>query len=230
MYKPPIFLLFAALAVGLLIAGGSSARARSVLAPGLSATAPPGELLLRFDENGNATMTVAQSPPITLTGTLMADPADPNGMLGLTYLLPESVITGDVDIFDPSGALSDALRFTDASGDISGDAAGAGARMIYYSDAVPDPGDLLQLADTGFPSNLNSENFVIGPTEIVGLSGSSFDYQPAGVPFPQNNEYIGISDVAVVVPEPASLALLGGAMSMLGVIVRRRRRATRETG
>jgi hypothetical protein len=224
MYRPSIFLLSMALAGAWLVATGTSAHALSPLAPGLSATEPPGELLVSFDENGNAIMTVDGGSPTTLTGTLMVDPADPSGPLGLTYLLPESVLTGDVDIFDPDGALSDALRFTDASGDISGDAAGAGARMIYYSDLVPDPGDLLQLADTGFPSNLNSDNFVIGPTEIVGPTGSSFDYQPAGLPFPQNNEYIGVSDVAVLVPEPASLALLGSGMTMLGVIVRRRRR------
>jgi hypothetical protein len=43
---------------------------------------------------------------------------------------------------------------------------------MIYSDLVPDPGVLFQLADTGFPSNLNSDDFVIGPTEIVGPTGS----------------------------------------------------------
>jgi PEP-CTERM motif len=58
-------------------------------------------------------------------------------------------------------------------------------------------------------------------TETVGLGGSSFDYQPGGIPAPQNNEYKGISDN---IPEPASLALLGSAIVAAGFAIRRRRR------
>jgi len=142
----------------------------------------------------------------------------------LTYMLPQPVFTGTVEILDPGGAISDALRFTDAIGTISGVPTGAGPEMIYYSNATPDPGDLTQLADTGFPSNMGlpPDNFFIGPTEIVGPAGSSFDYQP-GVPYPGNNEYIGVSDVAVTVPEPVSWALLGSGIAMMGLAKRRRR-------
>lgn len=231
---PVLTLLTSVLFVGCLLVGPctSEAQATPVPNPGLMAVQTPGllqqqqivPLLLTFDENGNAMIAVNGGQPTELVGTLMPDPADPNGMLGLTYLLPESVVTGDVKIFDPDGALSDALRFTDASGDIAGDNAGAGTRMIYYSDAVPDGGDLLQLADTGFPSNLGSENLIFGPTEIVGPGGSSFDYQPGGVAYPANNEYVGISDVAAV-SEPSSCASLGGAIVLIGLISLLRRRA-----
>jgi hypothetical protein len=227
-----MLLLGALSAGGLLFGISAKADAELVAPPGLMVLLPAAQaqeqgspLLLQFDENGDATISVNGGSPTSLTGTLMVDPADPNGGLGLTYLLPESVVTGDVEIFDPSGALSDALRFTDASGDISGDDAGAGVRLIYYSDKIPDDGDLLQLADTGFPSNLGSENLLFGPTEIVGLSGSSFDYQPGGVAYPANNEYLGISDMAAAaVPEPSASASLGSAVLLMGLVVLRRRR------
>ncbi len=227
------FLLSAAF-VGALIFGISTNAAAEIAPPGLMALQPAAllnqvtPLLLNFDENGDATIAVDSGPPVSLPGTLMADPADPNGGLGLTYLLPESVVTGDVEIFDPSGALSDALRFTDASGDIAGDNAGAGARMIFFSDLVPDDSDLLQLADTGFPSNLGSENLLFGPTEVLVGGGSRFDYQPGGVAYPANNEYLGISDVAAV-PEPPSLAAFASFLPLMGLIVLGRGRVKRGT-
>jgi hypothetical protein len=206
----------------LVLNAGITARAAVVLAPGLSALQPAGPFLLSFDENGNATIAVNGGPPTVLHGTLMNDNTLPVGSTAvnvLTYLLPptEPVITGTVEIPEPladGGGISDALRFTNATGIIDGSSSGTTGRMIYYSE----PGEN-DLADTGFPINLITGNFFIGPTEVGPDCCNGFDYRPGGVPAPMNNEYVGISDV----PEPTSLVLLGSAMAMMGLIKRRRR-------
>ncbi len=234
MVQALIFLLSIGLAGSLAATAGASAELRQLgPAPGSSATNPVGAFLLLFDENGNAVITINDGPPTPLFGSLLADPASgcPT-CLALTYLLPESVATGDVEIFDPpseGGGTSDWLRFTDAAGDISGDPAGDGVRMIYYSLAGPDD---TALADVPFPDNIGSQNAVFGPTETVSGGVSTFDYQPAGVPFPEDNEYIGISDEEAppAIPEPASLTLLCGGLAAMGLIVRRRRRGADDKG
>jgi len=129
----------------------------------------------------------------------------------LAYSLPEPVITGTVAISEPAAAGGDiigALRFTDATGTISGTPAGAGAVMIYYED-------------TGLPANLTAGNFLFGPTETSWAGYSTFDYIPGGVPYPQNNQYHyeGVGGA----PEPPSWVLLGCALAAMGLFVYRRR-------
>jgi hypothetical protein len=222
MLRVPNIVVATAVVGGLVFVGGTSARALALPHPGLMSAESTDPFLLSFDENAHATIAVNGLPATPLAGTLIADPSTlcPGCALVLAYSLPEPVATGTVEILDPGGAISDALRFTDAAGTISGATTGAGPEMIYYSDLVPDPGDLKQLADTGFPPNLTAGNFLVGPTETVGPGGSSFDYQPGGVGYPANNEYVGVSDVAAAVPEPTSLALLG---SGIAAMVRSRR-------
>ena len=191
-------------------------------APGLSALVPVGPFIVRFDEDGHATIAVNGGPETPLTGTLAPDPTLPAGagqQLALTYMLPEPVVAGDVSFAEIAGGpISDWLRFTDDAGVLTG-ATGAGTRMLFYSDfETGETGG--SLADTGFPTNLGSGN-TLAQLE-VGLEGNNgFDYQP-GAPYPSNNEYVGISDAAAV-PEPETYALMLAGLGALGLISRRRK-------
>jgi hypothetical protein len=210
MLKPPIFLLCIAFAASLGAAASRNAEAAVQLAPpGLSALSPPGQLLLTFDNLGNGTIFVGGGSGTSLPGSLMDDPADPSCPATctpvLTYLLPpsEPVISGDVAILTESGnEIADWLRFTDDAGTISGASTGMGGRMIFYFE-------------TPFAENIGSENFIVGPTEVIADGTASFDYQPAGVAYPANNEFIGSQAVAPAVPEPSTLALLGSGIAAL---------------
>ena len=152
-------------------------------APGLSALVPTGPFLVRFDEDGHATIAINGGAATVLTGTLAPDPTIPAGagqQLALTFMLPEPVVAGDVSFAEVAGAAgSDWLRFTDNAGNLRG-ATGAGTRMIFYSEFEPGETNA-SLADRGFPTNLGSGN-TLAQLE-VGLEGNNgFDYRPGGVP------------------------------------------------
>lgn len=207
------WVLVIAVVAGLLLLD-SSARSE-VLPPGLSAVSPIGELLLTFDDRGNGTIAIAGGQPTNLTGSLLDDPANPacpsTCTPALTYLLPKSVISGDVAIFAPDGTdVAAWLRFTDDAGTISGAATGSGERLIFYFQSP-------------FPSNIGLENLVLGPTEVITDGVATFDYRPGDVPYPENNEYIGSITLAAVA-EPASLTLFASWMVVSTAFYFRRRR------
>src|SRR5437867_3563526 len=71
---------------------------------------------ITFDENGNASYQVFDSGTGTY-GPVVNDPGFIDVQTGfLTYRLPEQIGPGDVAILEPSGALSDGLRFFNSGG------------------------------------------------------------------------------------------------------------------
>jgi len=184
--------------------------------------------ILKFDENGNASINNNGTGFVPLTGTLAPDPSAP-GNMGLTYMLPSLVNNGDVSVFDanPTTApvLSDLMRFTNANGDIAirtvnGAVNTTADRMIFYS--VKDDGSttsdgLADLPFTTLPGNANGSVNEIQSEPTTGLV--NFDWLPNGT---GGNEYIGISDT----PEPATLTLFGiGIAGIVGYGWRRRKTA-----
>ena len=108
----------------------SKRRARGRRAAGVRAdtgcvTPSAGEdpMKVTFDENGNFSITVTcGSSKVTVSQGKY--PSNPAGGAVLIYSLPQAVISGTVFFTEPgaaSGTFSDALRFTDATGQISGE-------------------------------------------------------------------------------------------------------------
>jgi len=215
---------------GLLLCGfAANAGADVMLAPGTPCPTNPcsesdDPFTATFDENGHGTATVIGGPTAALPFVVGANPSNPVGFpLSLIYTLPQPVVTGSVTFSEPGGGVSDALRFTDAAGSISGTT--GGTLMIFFSDSA-EAGEIPSLADTGIPTNINTGNFLACPTSPictvgeVGAEGNNgFTYSPGG------NVYNGISDVAV--PGPIVGAGLPGLIAVCGGLValaRRRRK------
>jgi len=163
---------------------------------------------LNFDENGNGSVSVNGGAFVPTVGVLADDPSQAGVQLVLTYTLPEPVTAGTVQVLEPvTGGLTDAIRFTNATGALIGTA----DRMIFYSDNAE---GVDALADTGFPANLTS-GAQGGPVTEVGLEGHNTFQFVAGGP----NIYNGVSDA----PEPGTLFLLGmGLISLLARPMTRR--------
>jgi hypothetical protein len=163
----------------------------AALAGGVTfAPSPANAFTINFDEAGNFSCNVS--------GCSMSTGPDPTHLVSgnvLIYHLPSTVVEGTGGIADPNGALSDALRWTDANGDLTGS---FGTEMIFYSF---DNNSLL--ADVGnVPAGFNP---IIVATE--GANGM-FSYAPS---INTGNVYNGLSGVSAV-PGPIAGAGLPGLL------------------
>jgi hypothetical protein len=176
----------------------------------------PVTVTISVDENCNGTRTFSDGSSDHLSCSMQPDPTNAN-LPALTYTFnTESITTGDLNVGEGPGVLSDVIRFEfDASKSI--------ASLVFYSDISPlDSADAL--ADTGLPL-LGGLPFAFCPE--VGAEGNNFctytpiEGQPGFVPGLVFT-YVIKSDTTV--PEPGSLALLAIGVGVLGLGRRRQRR------
>lgn len=169
--------------------------------------ASPAPFRLSFDEYGDGFIQMIR--PNGSLGPAFSNPGFVSGGF-LTYHLPDLVGGGDVAIAGPGEPCTSAADCSDGLRFYNGDF------MQYFSQ--PEVGPPV-LADTGFPADFNFSR--IGATE-TGMPGvlETFTF---GGGHPGANEYFGVSDGRLPVPEPATLVLLSTALLGLGAALRQRR-------
>ena len=176
---------------------------------------------ITVDENGNGTLDFRCSAraAVPMPGVLAPDPG-PGGLPAvLTYNLlgPPSLVAGDVLLTDADlgGAVLDVVRFNPAG---TGGNPAYQASLVFYSDNA---GGFDALGDTPSPPGAFYANTVriaeVGTETNNGATYTPSSGQP-GFVAGFNVSYNLISDAAV--PEPNSIALFGGALLVLGSIVK----------
>jgi hypothetical protein len=172
----------------------------------LGLSQPVGAFTLIFDEFGNCS-----SGGVTCAHAVEPDPSQNPLTSGnvLVFTLPSLTFTGNVNILDPTGAVSDRLRWIAPDGSSTECPTTACAnRLIFYSfdsnGAPADVGPMTVTATTFFATEHADGTF-------------SFPVPPPGV-----NVYDGTSSGAV--PEPSTWAMILIGFAGLGFAFRQSRR------
>jgi hypothetical protein len=191
----------------------AASAAMAALAVGLTlAPSPARAFTMTFNELGTNCMSTVGTCSSTVEADPSIGPLVPSGQNVLVFTLPALTFSGNVNILDPSGAISDRLRWIDASGsstacEFSSGLSPCANRMIFYSldsNGVPADVGAISLSTT---SNTAREN----------ANGTFSFVTESGV-----NTYDGTS--AGTVPIPAALPLFATGLGGLGLLGWRRKR------
>jgi hypothetical protein len=150
------------------------------------APSPANAFTMTFDEIGNCSSTIGTCS--SFLGT------DPSGLVTnqtvLIFNLPSLVFSGQLDVLDASGAISDRLRWVSSATGLISQCPSPGPacanEMIFYS-----------LDSTGAPADVGPRNFNFANNSITENADGSFQFV---VPPPGINIYNGQSAAAVPGP------------------------------